>query len=397
MTTTNTAPVSVSADPGRLRALGATDTAREIAQQPRLWRQVAASAATERKCTEAFLAPLLARADLRVVLAGAGTSAFAGQVLAGALARELGARVEAVATTDIVANPRQVFAQDVPTLLVSFARSGESPESVAATELAEQCLSEVHHLIVTCNTAGRLFTEHHGAARSLVLAMPEEADDAGFAMTSSFTCMILGTWLALSRSDPDQSAVARLADAGQQALEAWEEPARELAAGGLECVVFIGSGPLAGIAQEGALKMLELTTGAVETYFDSSLGFRHGPKAVLSKNPTVLVHLSGEEYTRAYDEDILEEVRAVVGVDRVIAVSALSTPRTQAGPSWTAEGLEGLPDVLTGVVMVIGAQLLGLHLSLALGRTPDNPFPDGEVNRVVQGVTVHPLPAADRR
>lgn len=397
MSTINAAPVSMTGDPARLSALGADDTAREIAQQPRLWRQVAASAVAERTRTEAFLAPLLARADLRVVLAGAGTSAFAGQVLAGALARELGARVDAVATTDIVASPREVFAQDVPTLLVSFARSGESPESVAATKLAEQCLSEVHHLVVTCNRQGRLFAQHHDAARSLVLAMPAEADDAGFAMTSSFTCMVLGTWLALSRSEPDLDVVARLAEAGQQVLEVWEEPVRALVAGGLQRVVLLGSGPLAGIAHEGALKVLELTAGAMETHFDTPLGFRHGPKALLSKNPTVLVLLSGQEYTRTYDEDIVAEVRAAVGAEQVIALSALSTPLTRTGPSWTVQGVEDLPDVLTGLVMVIGAQLLGLHLSLALGLAPDNPFPGGEVNRVVQGVTVHPLPAAGRR
>lgn len=391
MTTTSAAPVSVGSDPELLRALGAADTAREIAHQPRLWREVAASAAADRARTEAFLAPLLARPGLRVVLSGAGTSAFAGQVLAGPLSRELGVRVDAVATTDVVARPREVFAQDVPTLLVSFARSGDSPESVAATRLAGQCLSEVHHLVITCNPSGRLCAEHRDAVRSLVVTMPREADDAGFAMTSSFTCMVLGAWLVLARADPDADVVARLADAGEEALRAWEEPARALATAGLERVVFLGSGPFAGLAHEGALKLLELTVGAVETYSDSPLGFRHGPKALLSKTPTVLVHVSGEEHARAYDEDVLEEIRSAVGPERVIAVTARSTASTSAGVSWTVPGLQGLPDVLASVVLVIGAQLLGLHLSLAMGRTPDNPFPGGEVNRVVRGVTIHPL------
>ena len=44
----------------------------------------------------------------------------------------------------------------MPTLLVSFARSGDSPESVAAAELADQLLSDVHHLVLTCNADGRL-------------------------------------------------------------------------------------------------------------------------------------------------------------------------------------------------------------------------------------------------
>ena len=92
--------------------------------------------------------------------------------------------MDAVATTDIVSNPNEYFAEDRPTLLVSFARSGNSPESIAATELADQCLSECHHLVFTCDSNGRLYNEHSGAERSLALLMPQATNDQGFAMTS---------------------------------------------------------------------------------------------------------------------------------------------------------------------------------------------------------------------
>jgi tagatose-6-phosphate ketose/aldose isomerase len=138
----------------------AVHTVREIAQQPVLWREVDRIVAASREPLDAFLSPLLARRDLRVVLTGAGTSAFAGQVLQPALARRLGRRVDAVPTTDLVADPRGCLAEDLPTLLVSFARSGDSPESVAATALADQVLTEAHHLVITCNAQGRLAREH---------------------------------------------------------------------------------------------------------------------------------------------------------------------------------------------------------------------------------------------
>lgn len=146
-----------------LEAAGAGHTAREIGQQPEVWRQIAA---TSRQGAQAFLRPLLARADMRVVLTGAGSSAFAGQVLAPHLARTFRRRVDPIATTDIVAGPREALAEDVPTLLVSFARSGDSPESVAATELADRRLAECHHLIVTCDAEGRLARAHAGRAGS---------------------------------------------------------------------------------------------------------------------------------------------------------------------------------------------------------------------------------------
>jgi tagatose-6-phosphate ketose/aldose isomerase len=373
---------------------GAEQTAREIFQQPDLWREVGRAVVSRREKTEAFLAPLLGRTDLRIVLTGAGTSAFAGEILAPALSRRLGRRVDAVPTTDIVSNPRECFAEDRPTLLVSFARSGDSPESVAATELAEQCLTEVHHLVVTCNPDGELYRRHSGDARSLVLLMPDGANDQGFAMTSSFTCMTLSTWLTLAASTTttDDGLAERLAVAAENVLTTQGATARDLAKRGYERVVYLGSGSLAGLARESALKLLELSAGGVVSYFDSALGFRHGPKAVLDSSTLALVYLSNDHYTRQYDLDIADELREALGKDNVIAIGAGGTEGLADLDLWRIEGLDDVGDAALALPLVVCAQLIGLHFSLALGRTPDNPFPSGAVNRVVEGVTIHALP-----
>ncbi len=88
-------------DVGRLDALGGGVTAREIAQQPAVWPQIDALVTAQRAQIDAFLAPLLARPALRIVMAGAGTSAFIGECLAPGLLRQ-GRRAEAVPTTDLV-------------------------------------------------------------------------------------------------------------------------------------------------------------------------------------------------------------------------------------------------------------------------------------------------------
>jgi tagatose-6-phosphate ketose/aldose isomerase len=64
---------------------GGEATAREIFQQPAVWREVESIVTSRRDDIEAFLRPLLADPDLRVVLTGAGTSAFAGEIQAPAL------------------------------------------------------------------------------------------------------------------------------------------------------------------------------------------------------------------------------------------------------------------------------------------------------------------------
>src|SRR5262245_25105132 len=113
---------------------GAAQTAREIAQQPEVWRELGTCGT---QVAQRFLAPLLARPELQIVLCGAGTSAYIGQCLAPAMTRRWGARVRAIATTDIVADPQGCLSAE-PLLLVSFARSGDSPESVAALKIASQ-------------------------------------------------------------------------------------------------------------------------------------------------------------------------------------------------------------------------------------------------------------------
>lgn len=366
---------------------GAHATASEIAQQPRLWREVAGSART---ASRDFVELLLARPGLRVVLTGAGTSAFAGQVLAGALGRRTGTRVDAVASTDLVASPRDCFAQDVPTLLVSFARSGDSPESLASTELADQCLGDVHHLLITCNPDGQLARRHGDSPRSHVLLMPSAADDQGFAMTSSFTCMTLAALLALDPS-PEPDLGPRLAAMADAVLDTWGQRAAQVARHGYQRIVYLGSGALKGLARESALKVLELTAGALVAMGDSPLAFRHGPKAILDDHTLVVVYLSNDPYTRAYDVDLLAELRQAQGTANVLAVTAEHGDLPADDSTWTLPNAVDLDDAALAIPAVVCAQLIGLHASMALGLTADNPFPSGGVNRVVQGVRVHPL------
>jgi tagatose-6-phosphate ketose/aldose isomerase len=370
---------------------GGGTTAREIAQQPDVWREAERIVASRRDDIDAFLRPLMDRPDLRIILMGAGTSAFAGEILAPALSRRTGHRVDAVATTDVVSNPRNYFDDDGPTLLVSFARSGNSPESVAATELADRLLPECHHLVLTCDRDGRLYERHARAEGSAVLLMPEAANDQGFAMTSSFTSMTLAAWLVLGAVPNSDALVGRLAAAAEKMLATRQEDIRRLASSGYKRVVFLGSGPLKGLAHESSLKLLELTAGEIVTYFESPLGFRHGPKSILDDRTLAILYVSGDEHTRKYDLDLLAELKRSMPSGSVIAVSGTDAGTDDPG-FWLVEGVEGVDDAALALPFVVVAQLLGLCFSLELGYTPDNPFPNQEVNRVVQGVSIHPLP-----
>ena len=363
----------------------------EILQQPALWPALARAVATSQTEIDALVTGLLDKPTSRILLIGAGTSAYAGQVAAPALSKTLGRQVEALATTDLVAAPEAHLTPDVPTLMVSFARSGNSPESLAATELADQLLSDVRHLVLTCDPDGQLARAHRDRDTSVVLLMPAAANDRGFAMTSSFTCMTLAALLALG--GPDEQAAGRVERASQAAEALLSERAQiaELAALRPERVVYLGSGALTGLARESALKLTELTAGEVVTLAESTLGFRHGPKSVLTPRTLSVVYLSNHPYTRRYDLDLLAELAAGQDAGWVLAVDG--SGRADVPDSVRALRLQGaadLPDAFWALPAVLVAQLLGLESSLLLGHTPDNPFPTGEVNRVVQGVTIHP-------
>jgi tagatose-6-phosphate ketose/aldose isomerase len=366
---------------------------REIAQQPSVWRKVPSSIQPDLR---AFVGDALADPGARVVLTGAGTSSFAGQVVAPFLRRALRRRVDAIATTDVLADPHDCLGAgaNVPTLLVSFARSGDSPESVATTELADALLEDVRHVVLTCDADGRLARQYRERENARVAVMPAGTNDQGFAMTSSFTSMTLAALLALEPSG-EEGLADQVAEVGDAVRRHWDAATRELAERRHKRVVYLGSGALQGLARESALKLLELTAGRVVAMGDSPLAFRHGPKSILDDRTLVVAYLSNDPYTRAYDLDLLNELRRGRGSGDVLAVTARHDDAVSATTSWLLPDTAALPDAAQAVPAVLFAQYFALHSSVEHGLAADNPFPGGEVNRVVQGVRIHKLPTKE--
>ncbi|MGK6321178.1 SIS domain-containing protein [Sphingomonas sp. DT-204] len=362
-------------------------TRREIEQQPETLRATQAMLRARQAEIEGFVAPLLARPELRIVLTGAGTSAFIGECLAPWLSNLLGRPVEAIATTDIVSAPALHLRRDAPTLLVSFGRSGSSPESIAAVDLVDATVAEAHHLVVTCNPDGEL--GRRTSANTHVVALPEATHDRGFAMTSSFSAMTLAALSILGGIVALDARVPAIAAAVEDVLARSEPVVADLAARGFKRVVYLGSGVFKGLAREAALKLMELSDGAVVTAFDTALGFRHGPKTIINGETLAVVFVSNDPLTRLYDLDIVEELRGDGRCGAVITVSA----RPEDGADITVAGMAEAVDADLLFPFIVPAQLFGLHVSLALGLAPDRPNASGTVNRVVQGVRIHALPA----
>ena len=364
----------------------ASHTIREICHQPRLWRELWQSLANNQQCQD-FLEPLLADPQLHIILTGAGSSAFVGKALAPWLREKTGKDVQAYATTDIVATPLAFLSPKKKTLLVSFARSGNSPESVAAVQLAEQCVENCYHLMITCNPKGELAHYAEGKDHVYSLIMPEGSNDQSFAMTSSFSCMMLATILVLGFVKRETKAdLEQMVTVCEQGLIDWQEQIKLLAQQGFKRILYIGSHCFTGLTEEAALKMLELTAGKITTRFDSSLGLRHGPKFMVDGSALVVCLLSNDAYIRQYDIDLLNEIRRDGLAKQVMSLSGLACTEPHSLHVNSQQD-----DIWLLFPYLVFAQMLATECSLALALTPDNPCPTGEVNRVVKGVTIYPF------
>ena len=376
-----------------LLELGAEITTREIYQQPDVWEEAFEAYQEKREEIAAFLQDIAAKHDyIKVILTGAGTSAYVGDTLVPYFKEVYDDRkwnFNAIATTDIVANPQTYLKKEVPTVLVSFARSGNSPESVATVDLAKALVDELYQVTITCAAEGKLALQAHGDDCNLLLLQPAASNDAGFAMTSSFTSMMLTALLVF---DPTEFAVKAerfevLSSLARKVLDNVAD-VKELVDLDFNRVIYLGAGPFFGLAHEAQLKILELTAGQVATMYESPVGFRHGPKSLINEDTVVLVFGTTTNYTRKYDLDLVREVagdqiarRVVLLSDQVFGLENVKE---------VALGCGGvLNDVYRVFPYIVYGQLFALLTSLKVGNRPDTPSPTGTVNRVVQGVIIH--------
>jgi len=328
--------------------LGAEITTREIYQQPDVWKEAFESYQAQGEEIAAFLQGIADKHDyIKVILTGAGTSAYVGDTLVPYFKEVYDERkwnFNAIATTDIVANPETYLKKDVATVLVSFARSGNSPESVATVDLAKALVDELYQVTITCAADGELALQAHGDDRNLLLLQPAASNDAGFAMTSSFTSMMLTALLVF---DPTEFAVK---------AERFE------------------------VISSLARKILDNAEDVKELV---DLDFNR-----VNEDTVVLVFGTTTDYTRKYDLDLVREVAGDQIARRVVLLSD------------QAFGLENVKEVALGCGGVLNdiyrvfpyivyAQLFALLTSLKVENKPDTPSPTGTVNRVVQGVIIH--------
>jgi tagatose-6-phosphate ketose/aldose isomerase len=369
-------------------------TKKEIAQQPEVWKKTYDIILSRRNEIVNFLNDLASERDIDMILTGAGTSAFIGNAVYGIRMKNQNRPSRVVPTTELITHPEYFLLKTRPTVLVSFARSGNSPESLAAVEIVNSYCETSYHLIITCNEEGDLF-QKVAAARSLKILLPPETNDVSLAMTSSFSSMMLA-FILIAKIDilaGEEIKVKKLADWGNTILNRYEKLIDSITSFDFNRAVFLGSGPLRGTAEESHLKLQELTDGRVICAFNSFLGFRHGPRAIVN-NHTLLVYLfADDENARKYEYDLVNQINTS---NKGLAQIAIShKPVHIDGVKFDlnicfGENSENDAEIeYLCVVEVMLAQLLGYYKSLSFGLDPDKPSVSGTISRVVEGVKIY--------
>jgi tagatose-6-phosphate ketose/aldose isomerase len=376
---------------------GLEHTPREIWQQPATWRTTYERCRDRRAdLTEVLRSAGIGRgtASPTVYLIGAGTSDYTGRALAPLLRQRWGCDAWPLPSTTLLTDFEDFHRAGREYLWISFSRSGDSPEGVALLERALERQRTIRHVVITCNPQGRMaqLCARH-PERMLAIVLDEAVNDRGLAMTSSFTNMLLaGQCVAhLDELEKFADVVEHLASTGGQFLPAAAEVAASITTLGCSRVCFVGSGALRAVADECALKVVELSAGKVTTLAETPLGLRHGPMSSVDGQTVFVAFLSSEARRRGYELDLLQEidrkrlgrVRAVVTVQGIDDVSPL------VDYCLPLDCPADFPDQYRPVLDVMFGQLVGLFASMRSGLKPDQPSPSGTITRVVQPIKLY--------
>jgi tagatose-6-phosphate ketose/aldose isomerase len=363
-------------------------TVREIWQQPATWEKTAGQMVS---CENVL------REDIggirTLVLTGSGSSEFAGDCVGLVLQRELDVVAKVIGGGTLLTYGESALPGGRPALAVSLARSGDSPETVGAISRCLQDDPSVRHLVLTCNRQGRVAEAFRENRSVRLIALDDATNDRSLVMTSSFSNLVLAarSLSLLENTGRYLTICEKLSSIAEALLRMYVGTIAGVARSGFQRAVYLGSGTRLGAARESALKMLEMTAGAVATLRDSYLGFRHGPMSFAHPDTLIVCFLSSDPLLRAYECDLLQELNQKnLGLLKVIVGE--NVPADMAREEDVIIDCPGLKDVgddETPVIHVMVGQLLAFFRCMEEGLRPDSPSEDGVINRVVQSFKIH--------
>lgn len=341
----------------------------EILQQPREWRSTLEWAIQNRE----YIRDLFGEKERPVAFVGCGTSHYLG-ICASAIFAKIGGRMsrpvpgaEAFLFPDLYGiGGAGKAAKD--TIMVFISRSGETTETILAQRYFKENIGG--------KTAALTCREESTLAKEADYLLPAQGvDEKSVVMTGSFTSMLLliaASAGIISRNNGYIDELGLLPDECARLISEYEEPVKGIIReNAIERFIFLGSGPFYGAANEGMLKMKEMTLSWSEAYH--SLEFRHGPKSVINDNTLIsyLISDSGFEYERVMPE----EFKAYGALNLIFRTAGMAEKMelSSVGTDLVCTLGDGLSEYSRLIAIVPVLQLLAYYQALQKDIDPDSP------------------------
>ncbi len=337
------------------------NTRAEIFSQPQCWK--ACFQALEKSQQFEKLATKF-RPDTESLFIGCGSSYYISQAAAASWQLVTGRPARAIPASELVLFPDLVLNANSKTQPILVSRSGNSSEVVRAAEYLEK-QRDIRTLAISCAQHQPL----DETSSDTLYLLP--ADEKSVVMTRSFSSMLLGAQ-ALAAQIANCPEVAeglrRIPDRVQEILDSVHERIQQFVESyTFADYVFLGQGPLFGIASEGQLKVKEMSRSYAQVYH--TLEFRHGPKAIAGPETLITFLLSESGYEE--ERKVLDEMKSLGATTLVIANQA--DDATKQNADFLLELHLDAPECVRQVGYLVTCQLLGLYTGLKKGYDIDSP------------------------
>jgi glutamine---fructose-6-phosphate transaminase (isomerizing) len=276
----------------------------DIKTQARAWRAALAAVDSQAKDLTAFFAE---RPD-ELLFASCGSPYYLGLANASLWRERFGLRVTVAPSSEIMLFPETVLPRTGRPVFVTASRSGETTETVRAAETFAKRFPG-RTILIGCRPESRL-----GQMADLAIVIPEGNEDV-IPQTRSFGAMYLAAQylVTLLAEDAEMAnALRRLPDLLPSLLDRWEPVVQKAAEADWNSAVFLGGGPLYGVAVEATLKLTEMSLSSAVSYH--TLEVRHGPRSIIDEGTLVvsLGSLRGAPHERQVLAELAEETPHVV-------------------------------------------------------------------------------------
>lgn len=346
------------------RPAGCTDEgpgqimAREIAEQPEVWRRLLEKGAAQ---IASVAEQVAARKPRFVLLTARGTSDHAALYAKYLLEVRLGLPCGLTSMSTTTTYGAQPDLRDV--LVIAISQSGGSPDLLASTLAAREAGAIT--LAVTNNPDSRL------AEASEYQVDVMAGSELALPATKTYTATLLALYLLVEGlRGGDAAARARAADLPGKAerLLARQAEIHTLAARYrfAERMVLTSRGYGYPTVKEAALKLME--TSYVPALAYSGADLLHGPLAMVGNVSPVIAVVPEGRAGRAL-EPVLEKLRER-GADLVVFGPAASVAEASAG---FVLPTEGVAEELQPLLEILPLQLLAYEVTVARGQDPDTP------------------------